>query len=57
MFQISSTASANPLDVEDYLDCFEEISSKLLEYIVNMTDVSVSTVYTVLVYTVMFIKR
>lgn len=43
MFQISSTANANPLDVEDYLDCFEEISSKLLEHIVNMTDVSVST--------------
>jgi hypothetical protein len=40
--QISSTASANPLDVEDYLDCFEEMSSILLEYVVNMTDMSVS---------------
>jgi hypothetical protein len=42
VLQISSTASANPLDVEDYLDCFEEMSSTLLEYVVNMTDVSVS---------------
>ncbi|XP_075219769.1 KN motif and ankyrin repeat domain-containing protein 2 kank isoform X2 [Lycorma delicatula] len=42
-FKISSTADANPLDVEDYLDCFEEISSQLLEYIVNMTDVSGNT--------------
>lgn len=37
-FKISSTASANPLDVEDYLDSFEEVSSTLLEYIVNMVD-------------------
>ena len=35
-------AEANPLDVEDYLDCFEELSVTLLEYVVNMTDVSVS---------------
>ncbi|XP_034939435.1 uncharacterized protein Kank isoform X2 [Chelonus insularis] len=42
-FKISSTASANPLDVEDYLDCFEEYSSFLLEYIVNMTDSSGNT--------------
>lgn len=40
-FKISSTASANPLVVEDYLDCFEEISSTLLQFIVNMTDDSV----------------
>lgn len=40
--QVSSVAEANPLDVEDYLDCFEDISSTLLEYIVNMTDVTVS---------------
>lgn len=40
--QVSSTASANPLDVEYYLDCFEEISGTLLEYVVNMADVSVS---------------
>nr|CAD7432035.1 unnamed protein product [Timema monikensis] len=37
---ISSTVSADPLAVEDYLDYFEDISSVLLEYIVNMTDIS-----------------
>ncbi|XP_069694060.1 KN motif and ankyrin repeat domain-containing protein 1-like isoform X2 [Periplaneta americana] len=42
-FKISSTANANPLDVEDYLDCFEEMSNSLLEYIVNMTDMSGNT--------------
>ncbi|XP_026671254.1 KN motif and ankyrin repeat domain-containing protein 1 isoform X2 [Ceratina calcarata] len=42
-FKISSTANANPLEVEDYLDCFEECSSTLLEYIVNMTDSSGNT--------------
>ncbi|XP_015109672.1 KN motif and ankyrin repeat domain-containing protein 2 isoform X2 [Diachasma alloeum] len=42
-FNISSTVTANPLDVEDYLDCFEEYSSYLLEYIVNMTDSSGNT--------------
>ncbi|XP_035728522.1 KN motif and ankyrin repeat domain-containing protein 1-like isoform X1 [Vespa mandarinia] len=42
-FKISSTANANPLDVEDYLDCFEEYSSTLLEYIVNMIDSSGNT--------------
>ncbi|XP_020280202.1 uncharacterized protein LOC109852957 isoform X2 [Pseudomyrmex gracilis] len=42
-FKISSTSSANPLDVEDYLDCFEECSGTLLEYIVNMTDSSGNT--------------
>lgn len=41
-FKISSLVTANPLDVEDYLDAFEEVSSPLLEYIVNMTDASVS---------------
>lgn len=40
-FKISSLVTANPLDVEDYLDTFEDISSALLEYIVNMTDASV----------------
>jgi hypothetical protein len=43
VLQISSTASANPLDVEDYLDCFEEMSGTLLEYVVNMVDMSVSS--------------
>ena len=42
-FKVSSTANANPLNVEDYLDCFEESSSSLLEYIVNMTDSSGNT--------------
>lgn len=42
-FRISSVADANPLDVEDFLDCFEEISNQLLEYIVNMTDISGNT--------------
>lgn len=42
-FKISSTSSANPLDVEDYLDCFEVYSGTLLEYIVNMTDTSGNT--------------
>ncbi|KAK4871490.1 hypothetical protein RN001_015614 [Aquatica leii] len=42
-FQISSLINANPLDVEDYLDCFEDISSDLLHYIVNMVDVSGNT--------------
>lgn len=41
-FQISSTDSANPLDVEDYLDCFEEFSNGLLKYIVNLKDGNVS---------------
>lgn len=40
-FRISSHQTANPLDVEDYLDAFDEVSSALLEYIVNMTDSSV----------------
>lgn len=41
-FQMSSTSKANPLDVEDYLDCFEDVSNELLEHIVNMSDNSVS---------------
>lgn len=40
-FQVSSTELANPLDVEDYLDCFEEFSNDLLRYMVNMTDTNV----------------
>jgi hypothetical protein len=42
VLQISSTASADPLDVKNYLDWFEEMSSTLLEYVVNMVDMSVS---------------
>ncbi|KAF2885711.1 hypothetical protein ILUMI_20484 [Ignelater luminosus] len=42
-FKLSSLISANPLDVEDYLDCFEDISFDLLRYIVNMVDDSGNT--------------
>lgn len=41
-FQLSSTETANPNDVEDYLDCFEEYSSELLRYMVNLADTNVS---------------
>ncbi|XP_073813638.1 KN motif and ankyrin repeat domain-containing protein 2 kank isoform X2 [Musca autumnalis] len=37
-FRISSSEKANPHEVEDYLDCFEELSVPLLEYCVNMVD-------------------
>lgn len=42
-FRLSSTDAANPLDVEDYLDCFEEFSTNLLKYMVNLSDTNVST--------------
>ncbi|RZC40260.1 KN motif and ankyrin repeat domain-containing protein 2, partial [Asbolus verrucosus] len=42
-FKISSLFTANPLDVEDYLDAFEDVSSLLLQYIVNMSDDSGNT--------------
>lgn len=41
-FRISSTENAQPFEVEDYLDCFEELSPNLLKYIVNLTDANVS---------------
>lgn len=41
-FRISSTESAQPLDVEDYLDYFEEYSTNLLKYVVNLSDANVS---------------
>lgn len=41
-FKVSSTELANPLEVEDYLDCFEEFSNDLLRYMVNMTDTNVN---------------
>lgn len=41
-FQISSTPNANPHVVEDYLDAIEELSSSLLEHVVNSTDKAVS---------------
>ncbi|KAL7014324.1 hypothetical protein ACKWTF_015862 [Chironomus riparius] len=37
-FQISSTEKANPDNVEDYLDYFEEQSWDLLSYMVNLSD-------------------
>lgn len=40
-FRLSSTDTANPLDVEDYLDCFEEYSNHLLKYMVNLADTNV----------------
>ncbi|ERL86182.1 hypothetical protein D910_03595 [Dendroctonus ponderosae] len=42
-FKISSLVTANPQDVEDFLDAFEDMSSLLLQYVVNMTDVSGNT--------------
>ncbi|KAG7206756.1 hypothetical protein KM043_000677 [Ampulex compressa] len=42
-FKISSTVGAIPLEVEDYLDRFEECSGALLEHVVNMTDSSGNT--------------
>lgn len=37
-FQISSIDTANPLNVEDYLDYFEEFSYDLLCFMVNLSD-------------------
>ncbi|CAL8115644.1 unnamed protein product [Orchesella dallaii] len=37
-FRVAGTKTANPLDVEDYLDYFESYSPQLLRYIVNMPD-------------------
>lgn len=31
-------STGNPLDVEDYLDALEDMSSLLLEYVVNLSD-------------------
>ncbi|XP_013102257.2 KN motif and ankyrin repeat domain-containing protein 2 isoform X1 [Stomoxys calcitrans] len=42
-FRVSSSENANPLDVEDYLDCFEELSVPLLEHCVNMVDANGNT--------------
>jgi len=46
-FKVSSTKLADAHQNEDYLSCFNEISPRLLEYIVNMQDsnVSVSDLY------------
>ncbi|CAG7695983.1 unnamed protein product [Allacma fusca] len=37
-FRVAGTKSADPGDVEDYLDTFESFSPQLLRYIVNMPD-------------------
>lgn len=42
-FKISSTDTANPHDVEDYLDCFEDFSNNLLRYLVNLIDTNGNT--------------
>ncbi|CAG9816689.1 unnamed protein product [Phaedon cochleariae] len=42
-FKISSMVTADPLDVEDYLDALEDMSSLLLEHVVNMCDSSGNT--------------
>ena len=45
-FRISSTKQSNPLDVEDYLDAVEQMTSKgtdLLARVVNMTDINGNT--------------
>lgn len=47
-FRVSSTESAQPLDVEDFLDYFEELSTNLLKYVVNLSDANVSALITFL---------
>lgn len=42
-FKISSTKQSNPLNVDDYLDCVEDISKDLLDQVVNMADVNGNT--------------
>ncbi|XP_043475971.1 uncharacterized protein LOC122507370 isoform X2 [Leptopilina heterotoma] len=42
-FKISSTENANPRDVKDYLDLFQEYPASLLIHIVNVTDCSGNT--------------
>lgn len=41
-FKMSSVDTASPLNVEDYLDYFEELSADLLVYMVNLMDRNVS---------------
>ncbi|KAI8123729.1 KN motif and ankyrin repeat domain-containing protein 1 [Lucilia cuprina] len=42
-FRLSSSENADPHEVEDYLDCFEDLSVPLLEYCVNMVDANGNT--------------
>lgn len=46
-FRLSSTETAEPLDVEDYLDFFEDFSPNILKYVVNMTDANVCNANTI----------
>ena len=41
-FQVSSLKLSSDHQVEDFLSSVNEISKRLLEYIVNMTDANVS---------------
>lgn len=41
-FTISSTDTADALQVEDYLDYIDNISTALFKHVVNMTDTNVS---------------
>lgn len=53
-FRISSTENAHPLEVEDYLDYFEEYSPDLLKYIVNLTDANVSQAIAAHVFNIIY---
>lgn len=44
-FQISSKDDANAMAVEDYVDCFEEFSPRLLRFMINLADTNVSVTY------------
>ena len=41
-FKVTSLKLSEAHQVEDYLSCFNELSRRLLEYIVNMQDANVS---------------
>lgn len=56
-FQVSSTERANPLDVEDYLDCFEEFSNDLMRYVVNMTDTNVRVASAGIIHKILNMSR
>lgn len=44
-FKISSAKLSEPYQVEDFMSSFNEISRRLLEYIVNIQDSNVSQDY------------
>lgn len=48
-FRISSTENSQPFEVEDYLDYFEEYSTDLLKYIVNLSDANGNIILFILV--------